>query len=119
MVVKIDNKNGSIIMTTDLIANIAGISAMRCYGVVGMASRNATDGLVSLLRLEALSKGVKVDIDDNNNMIVDLHIITEYGVNISVIGVNIKNNVRYALEDITGLKVKKINIHVESVRVEQ
>ena len=118
MIAKIDNDNGSITMTTEVIANIAGISAMRCYGVVGMASRNTTDGLASLLKIEALSRGVKVVVQEDC-LTVDLHIITEYGVNISVICTNIKNSVRYKLETITGLQVKEVNIYVESIRVEQ
>ncbi|WP_094546497.1 Asp23/Gls24 family envelope stress response protein [Petroclostridium xylanilyticum] len=118
MVGRLDTDNGSIIIPTEVIANIAGMTATQCYGVVGMASRNTADGLVSLLKKEALNKGVKVVID-GEYLVVDLHIIVEYGVNISAICENIVNNVRYSVESITGFKVKRINVYVESIRVEQ
>jgi len=115
---KIENAYGNIIMPVDVIARMAGIAATQCYGVVGMASRNKTDGLVSLLKKEHLNRGVKVTIEDNL-MIIDLHIMVEYGVNIAAICENIVSNVKYKVESMTGLKVKKINVFVESIRVEE
>ncbi|NLY43906.1 MAG: Asp23/Gls24 family envelope stress response protein [Clostridiaceae bacterium] len=114
---RFDNSNGSIIISTDVIANISGMAATQCYGVVGMASRNAADGLVSLLKKEAMTKGVKVVVE-GQDLIIDLHIIVEYGVNISAVCESIINTVKYTVESTTGLVVKKINVFVESIRVE-
>ncbi|WHH59888.1 Asp23/Gls24 family envelope stress response protein [Petroclostridium sp. X23] len=115
---RLENDHGNIIIPAEVIANMAGMTATQCYGVVGMASRNTADGLVSLLKKEALNKGIKVTVEAQY-LTIDLHIIVEYGVNISAICENIVNNVRYSLESATGLKVKKINIYVESMRVEE
>jgi len=115
---RIETEYGSIHMPVEVIARMAGIATTQCYGVVGMASRNRTDGLVNLLKKESLSKGVKVSIS-GEFMNIDLHIIVEYGVNVSAICENIVNNVKYNVETMTGLKVKKINVFVESMRVEE
>ncbi|MGE4282626.1 MAG: Asp23/Gls24 family envelope stress response protein [Clostridia bacterium] len=115
---RLETDYGNIIIPADVLANMVGIAATQCYGVVGMASRNTADGLVSLLKREVLSKGIRVVVD-GDYLVVDLHIIVEYGVNISAICENIVNNVRYSLESMTGLKIKKINVFVESMRVEE
>jgi uncharacterized alkaline shock family protein YloU len=113
---KLVTELGMISFSDEVLANIAGVATMECYGVVGMASKRATDGLVELLKRENLSKGVKVN-SDNDELVVDLFIIVEYGTKISVIADNIIQKVKYNLENITGLKVKKVVVNVQSVRV--
>lgn len=110
------NEIGDIIISPIAIAKIAGAVATKCYGVVGMAARNKKDGLVSLLKGENLTKGVKV-ISDDDGVSVVLHIIVEYGVNINAIAESIIHNVEYKIEKALGQKVKKVTVQVESVRV--
>ncbi|HBM81729.1 MAG: Asp23/Gls24 family envelope stress response protein [Clostridiales bacterium] len=116
MACKIVTNLGNIVFSDEVIANIAGISTMECYGVVGMASRRATDGLVELLKRENLSKGVKVSCE-NDELTIELFIVVEYGTKISVIASNIIQKVKYTLESLTGLKVKKVVVNVQSIRV--
>lgn len=116
---RLENDNGTIIIPAEVIANMAGIAATQCYGVVGMASRNKADGLVNLLKKDALNKGIKVTVSEDQHLTIDLHIIVEYGVNISTICENIINNVKYYVETMTGFTVKKINVYVESIRVDE
>lgn len=112
----ITNENGSINYSVDVIANIVGISTMECYGVVGMASKNASDGFWELIRGENLSKGVKINSKDNN-INIELYIIVEYGTKISVIANNIIQKIKYNVENYTGLKVSSITVNVQGVRV--
>lgn len=116
MTSKLVTKLGSINYSDDVLSTIAGIATTECYGVVGMASKSTTDGLVELLKRENLGKGVKVT-SDNDGLIVELFIIVEYGTKISVIATNIIQKVKYTLENISGLKVKKVVVNVQSVRV--
>lgn len=116
MACKLINELGSISYSDEVLANIAGVSTMECYGVVGMASKRATDGIVELLRRENLSRGVKV-ISDNDELTVELFIIVEYGTKISVIANNIISKVRYTIENLTGVRIKKIIVNVQGVRV--
>lgn len=115
---KLSNEFGSINIDDNVLAIIAGISAMECYGLVGMASRNATEGLVELLRREHLSKGVKIHTEDNR-VIIDLYVIVQFGTKISVVADNIIEKVKYNIENLTGLTVEKVNINVQGVRVQK
>ena len=107
---------GNVIIDDEVIAKVAGLAALECYGVVGMASINVKDGLVQLLLGENLTKGIKVRTVEGQTTI-EFHIIVEYGTNISVIADNLISNVKYKVEEVTGIQVDKINILVEGVRV--
>lgn len=107
---------GEVLIDNDVLAKYAGSSAVECFGVVGMASVNVKDGLVKLLKRESLSHGVNITVE-NNKIIIDLHIIVAYGVSISAVAENLISNVKYKVEEFTGMEVIKINIFVEGVRV--
>ena len=107
---------GNISIDSDVIANYAGSGAIECIGVVGMASVNVKDGLVKLLKLNDLSRGVTVHVD-NAGLTIDFHLIVAYGVNILAVSDNLISNVKYKVEEFTGFPVEKINIFVEGVRV--
>lgn len=112
-----NTKIGEILIDNDVLAKYAGASAIECFGVVGMASVNMKDGIVKLLkRGDSLSHGVNVTLEENKIMI-DLHIIVSYGVSISAVADNLISNVKYNVEEFSGLEVRKINIFVEGVRV--
>lgn len=117
MALKIDNANGAIVIQNEVLAKIAGMAATRCYGVVGMTTRKGKSGLASLLMGDSITKGVVISIQDER-ITIDLHIMVEYGVNISAICHSIINNVKYSIENMSGFKVGKINVHVESARVD-
>lgn len=114
---KIESEFGGIVIENNVIARCAGLSAVECFGVVGMAAVSVTDGLVKLLKRESLTKGVSVVIEDENQVTIDFHIIVAYGVSILAVSDALVENVKYAVETFSGLTVKKINIYVEGVRV--
>ncbi|MBS4536100.1 Asp23/Gls24 family envelope stress response protein [Clostridium sp. D2Q-14] len=115
---KINNKYGNINIDDNVLASIAGMAAMECYGLVGMAIKNAKDGLVELLKKEHLTKGVKV-YSDNSKITIDLYIVVQFGTKISVVANNIIDKVKYNIENLTGMEVDKVNVHVQSVRVQK
>ena len=86
--IKITNEYGLIGYSEEVIANIVGLSTMECYGVVGMASKNATDGLWELIKGTNLHKGVKIHFKEDE-LSVELFVVVEYGTKISVISNNI------------------------------
>jgi uncharacterized alkaline shock family protein YloU len=116
MPAKLSNKFGEIYISEDVLANIAGLATIECYGLVGMASKNAKDGLVELLRRDNINKGVKI-ITEGEDIIVDLFVIVKFGTKISTVADNIISKVKYTLENITGLKVKRVNLNIQGVRV--
>ncbi len=116
MPAKLSNNLGEIFISDDVLANIAGLATIECYGLVGMASKNAKDGLVELLRRDNLNKGVKITTE-GEDIIVDLFVIVKFGTRISTVADNIISKVKYTLESITGLKVKKVNLNIQGVRI--
>ena len=107
---------GNIYIDPEVIAQYAGSVAVECFGIVGMASVNVKDGLVKLLMKESITHGISVNIV-NNKLILDFHVIVAYGVSIITVCDNLINNVKYKVENFTGLEIEKINIFVEGVRV--
>lgn len=107
---------GSIAIDSEVIAQYAGSVAMECFGVVGMAGINVKDGLVKLLKMDSMTRGINVAIR-NNKLILNFHIIVAYGVSILAVSDNLISNVKYKVEEFTGIEIEKINIFVEGVRV--
>lgn len=116
---KIKTEIGTINVENEVIARIAGLAAIECYGVVGMAAKSIRDGLVHLLKIESLSKGVVLEVLENGELVIDLHIIVDYGTNLAAIADTLQDNVRYKVEESVGMCVREVNIFIESVRTEQ
>ncbi|MGL5087571.1 MAG: Asp23/Gls24 family envelope stress response protein [Clostridium sp.] len=111
------NDLGMIHYSEEVLAKIVGLSTMECYGVVGMVSKNATEGLWEIMRIENLSKGVKLKFNEDDKLVIELYVMVEYGTKISVIANNIIKKVRYSVENFTGLKVSSVTVNVQAVRV--
>jgi Uncharacterized protein conserved in bacteria len=112
----INQSFGIINISPNAIAMVAGIAAMQCFGVVGMASHNIQDGISELLTgKDNLTKGIEIIIDDEA-AVVDLYIIVEYGVRIKEVARNVIQNVKYAIETQLGLKISQVNVIVQGVR---
>ncbi|MGO1581334.1 MAG: Asp23/Gls24 family envelope stress response protein [Peptoniphilaceae bacterium] len=117
MSANIITKSGNIIIENNVLAIIAGISAMESYGIVGMASKSATDGILEILKFDNLSKGIKINTE-SDEINIELHVVLEYGVKISTVGENIIDRVRFNVENLTGLRINNIEVLVEGIRVE-
>ncbi len=117
MTIRVENEIGTIDLNSDVVATIAGASAIECYGLVGMASRSTTNGIVNLLKRENLSKGVSIQMEEEG-IAIDLYVIIQFGTKISVVAENIIEKVKYNVENQTGLKVLNVNLHIEGVRVQ-
>lgn len=108
---------GKTNISEEVIATIAGIAAMECFGLVGMSSRKLKDGIAELLRKENLSRGVEVVIEDDQ-VTIDLYIVVAYGTKISEVAQNVQEKVKYTVENMTGLNVVSVNVNVQGVRVD-
>lgn len=110
------NNHGKVIIDKEVIKKIASYGAKECYGLVGMSSKNKTTGIVELLSLFNSSKGVNVEIVDDL-VYIELFVIVQYGTKISVVADNLIDRVKYDVEHQTGLKVKKVSVNIQGVRV--
>lgn len=113
----IETPLGTVAIAEEVIATIAGIAAMDCYGLVGMASRRQVkDSITELLGRDNPGRGVEVRIS-GDSLEVDLYIIVSYGTNIYEVAQNVREKVRYVLGEAIGAEVGHVNIYVQGVRV--
>ena len=105
----------NVSINTEVIAQYAGTVAMECFGIVGMAAVNMKDGIVKLLKKETLTHGINVK-SIGDLLQLDFHVIVAYGVSIQAVTDNLISNVKYKVEEFTGLKIERINVYVEGVR---
>ena len=108
---------GNISIDNEVIAQYAGSVAMECFGIVGMAGINVRDGVFGLLKKESMTRGINVSLTPEGKLVIDFHVIVSYGVSIFTVSDNLIETVKYRVEEFTGMKIKKINISVEGVRV--
>ncbi len=107
---------GSLIVSEDVLADVAGYAAMQCYGVVGMAAPNAADGLAKLLPQSRLRRGVVVSTDEEGTLI-SLYVILEHGVNINTVSTNLVDQVSFALKEFMQAPLKGVEVHVQGIKV--
>lgn len=113
-----ENKNGSVNVSTNVYTDIVGTAAINCFGVKGMAARSVTDGVYHLLRKESVGKGVWVHFNEDNSISIDLHIIVDNNVNLSAVGDSIISEVRYVVTKCTGTEVRAVNVYVDSMMID-
>ena len=112
---KLQTEKGRIQLAGDVFSKLTGAVATSCYGVKGMAFRSKTDGLVHLLRRESMSKGVKIIYNDDQSITIHLHIIVDNGVNLMAMGRSIQSEVKYNVNRLTGVEVRRVNVCVDSM----
>ena len=114
---EVENGTEGIKISSDVIAVIAGVAVSEVPGVFGMAGGFA-GGITEVLKgKKNLAKGIKVDTTDNKAKI-DVNIIVDYGARIPDVAFEIQNRVKTAVENMTGLKVEEVNVHVQGVNTE-
>ncbi len=108
---------GKISIADDLIAEIAGYAAVENVGIVGMNAKKASDSFIELFGKDNMRRGVKVTVVSPDVLDIDLYVTLEYGVSLPAVAHNVKSNVKYRVEEMTGLTVHAVNVHVENIRV--
>ena len=111
------NENGSVNVSTSVYTDIAGTVASNCFGVKGMAARSVKDGVYHLLRKESMSKGVNVQLHQDDSISIDLHIIVDNGVNLNTVGESIISRVRNEVSKYTGTEVRAVNVFIDSMMI--
>ena len=115
--VDVDLQNGgTITYANEVIATIAGVAANEIDGIAGMC---VSGGFSEILgRNRTITKGVKVEVG-SQEAAVDLYIVVEYGQPIQKVAQEVQENVRKALESLTGLHVVRVDVHVQGVSFEK
>ncbi len=115
MAIKLETGRGDIKITNRVMLKMIASITTSCYGVVGLAigGKKLKSDTVS-----HLSKGIKIKVDDSK-LFIDVHIITSYGVNMNTVSESIRSNIKYQMEDMTGVEVGVVNVIVETLKVEE
>lgn len=114
MAIKLETGRGDIRITNRVILSMIASITTSCYGVMGLAIGGKK------LRSDSvnhLSKGIKIKVD-NSKLFVDVHIITSYGVNMNTVSESIRSNIKYQMEDMTGVEIGAVNVIVETLQME-
>ena len=113
-----EGSNDGIKIANDVVAVIAGVAVSEVQGVAGMAGGFAGGISEVFSGKKNLSKGIKVDTDEKE-VKIDVNIIVEYGARIPDVAFEIQNRVKKSVENMTGLKVAEVNVHVQGVKTER
>ena len=108
------NELGSVRIADEVVAIISGLATTEVEGVAGM-SGGIAGGFAEMLGRKSLAKGVKVKIEENETFI-DLFVIANYGTKIHEVAKEVQEKTKQAVENMTGLNVSYVNVHVQGVR---
>ncbi len=111
-----DSPIGKIEISPRAIASIASEAVLNCYGVVGMSATTLQDGIAEILQVENSHRGVVVGVVDGR-IVIDLYVVMEYGMRISMVAQNVMQSVKFAVERSLGMSVAEVNVHVQGLRV--
>jgi uncharacterized alkaline shock family protein YloU len=109
--------NEEIQISNDVIAVIAGVAVGEVQGVAGMAGSFAGGISEVLSGKKNLAKGIKVEVNEQKAKI-DVNIIVEYGTRIPDVAYEIQTRIKKSVENMTGLKVEEVNVHVQGVNTD-
>lgn len=107
---------GTLKVSNDCIADLAGYAALECYGVVGMAAVESQSGVIHLLPTYRLRKGIDVS-SEGSTVVVDIHVVVESGINMGQVSSNLVSSVKFILKQIAELEDVEVRVHIEGMRV--
>ncbi|MDX9917881.1 MAG: Asp23/Gls24 family envelope stress response protein [Gudongella sp.] len=105
-----DIENGTIKISNDVIAAIAGMAASQVEGVTGMSG----GGITELLGMKSTTRGIKADVNEGE-VFVELHLLLSYGAKLNEVGLEVQKKVKEAIESMTDLTVTEINVFIDGI----
>jgi uncharacterized alkaline shock family protein YloU len=110
-----ESNRGSIHVSPTAIATVASQALLTCYGVVGMASKNAIDELAATLTRDP-HHGIEVKYRDTR-LVIDVYVIIQHGTRIQSVTDSVINAVRYSIESTVAIPVHQVNVYVQGLRM--
>jgi uncharacterized alkaline shock family protein YloU len=114
--------NGALVVSDDVLTDLVGHAVKGCYGVVGMSAPAPTsvgEGLAGLLPAQRHRRGIQIAHGEDGCLHVGLHVILEYGVNLSAVSKNLADAVQYVLKEIAQIDDATVEVHVEGMKVRE
>jgi uncharacterized alkaline shock family protein YloU len=103
---------GRVAITGDAVAQIVGLTAAECYGVVGTTT---TGRLGRLLTRDRTTRGIEVS-GDEHGLSIALHVVVEHGLNLAEVASTVRNRVAYEVGRMTGLEISAVEVHIDAVK---
>ena len=103
---------GRVAITGDAVAQIVGLTAAECYGVVGTTT---TGRLGRLLTRDRTTRGIEVS-GDEQGLSIALHVVVEHGLNLAEVASTVRNRVAYEVGRMTGLEISAVEVHIDAVK---
>jgi uncharacterized alkaline shock family protein YloU len=104
---------GHVAISSDAVAQIVGLTAAECYGVVG----TKRSGMLGRLRvLDRRTRGIEVS-GNERGVSIALHVVVEHGLNLAEVASTVRNRVAYEVERMTGLGITSVEVHIDAVQV--
>lgn len=113
----VEEKLGNIKIADEVIAITAAKASMEINGVAGL-SGGIAESISNILGKNNYSKGIKVSTEEET-LNIDIYLIVKFGVKIPEVAWNVQEKAKKEVENLTGLKVKTVNIHVQGVSFEE
>lgn len=110
------NELGEITVSRELVETLAGLATLDCYGLVGMVPQNIQSGIINILGIDSIRKGVQVGSSEAG-LVIDVYVIIGYGLKINEVAYNVMQQVTYVLEKNAELPVASVNVNVKGVKV--
>jgi uncharacterized alkaline shock family protein YloU len=104
---------GRVAITDAALAQIVGLTAAECYGVVGMSSARR---LGRLLSRDRPRRGIEIS-GEADGVSIGLHVVVEHGLNLAEVASTVRNRVTYEVQRMTGLEIAAVEVHIEAVKV--
>jgi len=114
--IRIINDYGEILISKKAIIDIIGITVKNSYGVVGMSRKNVQSSIIDILRSEKYFRSIEVKLRENF-IDIAVYVVFEYGTNISEVGKNLSDSIRYNIHHLTGVETGKVDVHVRKLKV--
>jgi uncharacterized alkaline shock family protein YloU len=103
---------GRVAITGDAVAQIVGLTAAECYGVVGTTT---TGRLGRLLTRDRTTRGIQIS-GDEHGLSIALHVVVEHGLNLAEVASTVRNRVTYEVGRMTGLEISAVEVHIDAVK---
>lgn len=116
--IEYENHLGLVDLSRDYFFDLVSAAVFSCFGVAGMSDKSLDNGLFNAFLSKRVYRGISIRVK-NDALIIDLHILVLYGVNLSAIVKSIINKVTYQVESATSLKVAQVNVFVDDIVSEE
>jgi uncharacterized alkaline shock family protein YloU len=104
---------GTIKIHRNVIVSIAAIAAQEIEGVKSVG-RDFKSGILELVGKKGI-KAIRVDIDKNAEVWIEIPLVVKYGFNIPEVANKVQENIRNNLEKMTSLSIRDINVNVQGI----